>query len=120
MDKFAIGPFGQCWDEQMLSSYKRSTYLTIRRTEICDKVFTQALDKATTSTNIQVEIPATGIHPFDLSIITHEVNIFASSLVTQSEEAPVCNIMLQIELSAPSALSENELGLILLYLVHLA
>jgi hypothetical protein len=102
----------------MLPTYKRSTDLVITSRGRCGKAFIQALDKATTSATIQVEMPATGIHPFDLSLIPHEM--FASSLVTQSEEAPVYIIMAQTELSAPSALSENELGFILLYLVYLA
>jgi hypothetical protein len=81
VDKFAIGPFGQCWDEQVLPTYKSSTDLAIRSRERCNKIFTQTLDKATASANIQVEIPATGIHPFDLSLtLPHEVS--ASSLVT--------------------------------------
>jgi hypothetical protein len=66
--------------------YDRNTNLTITK-QMFVMIFTQACDKATTTTNTEVGFRVTEMYLFNLSFLLNEA--FVPSLVAQNEETPV-------------------------------
>jgi hypothetical protein len=105
MDKSVLGQFGHYWDEQVLLFYSHSTDCTLTKWRF-GKIFAEAWDKAATPANIKAGFCATGVYPFDPSIIPDKA--FASSLVTQNEGAQVSNIVTVFEIAAAAPLSQKK------------
>jgi hypothetical protein len=89
------------WDEQVVLFYNHSTNHTLTK-QIFRKIFTEAWDKAATPANIKAGFSATGIYPFNTSIIPDEA--FALCLVPQNEDAQGSNFVTLIETPAPAVL----------------
>ena len=70
------------------------------------KIFTEARDKAATPANIKAGFHATGIYPFNPSVIPDRA--FAPSLVTPNEDAQVSNSVTVFETPAAAPLSQKK------------
>ena len=104
MDKSVFGPLEHYWNEHVLLFYSQSTDRTLTKQRF-GKIFTEAWDKAATPANIKAGFRATGIYPFNPSIIPDEA--FAPSLVIQNEDAQLSDIVTVFQASADAALSRK-------------
>ena len=105
MDKSVFGQFEHYWAEQVLLFYSHSTDHKLTK-QIFGKIFTEAWDEAATPANIKAGICATGIYPFNPSIIPDRA--FAPSLVTPNEDIQVSNIVTVFEMPAAAPLSQKK------------
>jgi len=84
--------------------YSQSTDRTVTKQRF-DKIFPEAQVKAATPANTKAGLGATSFYTLNPSIIPHEA--FASSLVTQNEDAQVSNIMTVFETPAAVPLPQK-------------
>jgi len=101
MNKSVFGPLEHYWDKQCLLFYNHSTNRTLAKQRF-GKIFTETWDKADTPANIKAGFRATGIYPFNPSIIPDEA--IAPSLVTHNEDAQVSKIVTVFETPADATL----------------
>jgi hypothetical protein len=101
----ALSTFERYWDEQVLLLHNHSTDRTLTKQRF-GKIFTDAWDKAATPVNIKAGFRATGIYPFNPSIILHEA--FAPSIVTHNEDAQVSNVVTLTEMPPSDPVSKKK------------
>ena len=85
--------------------YKHSTDHTLTKQRF-GNIFTGAWDKVAKPANIKAGFHATGIYPFNPSIIPDEE--FALKLVTQNEDAQVSHLVTVFETQAAAYLSQKK------------
>jgi hypothetical protein len=100
-DKSVFGPLGHYWDEKVQLLYSHSTNHTLTK-QIYGNIFTEAWDKAAKPANIKAGFHATGIYPFNPSIIPDKE--FAPSLVTRNEGTQVSHLVTVFETPAAAPL----------------
>jgi len=105
MDKSVFGPLQHYWDKQVRLLYSHSKDHTPTKQRF-DNIFTEAWDKAAKPANIKAGFHATGIYPFNPSIIPDED--FGPSLVTQNEDAQVPHLVTVSEMPAAAPLSQKK------------
>jgi hypothetical protein len=93
------------WDEKVQLLYNHSTNHTFTKQRY-GNIFTEAWDKAAKPANIKAEFHATGIYPFNTSVIADKE--FAPSLVTQNEDTQVSHLMTVFEMPAAAPLSQKK------------
>ena len=105
MDKSVFGTSEHYWDEQVLLFYSHSTDRTLTKHRF-GTIFTEAWDKAATPANIKEGFHATGVYPFNPSVIPDRA--FAPSLVTPNEDTQVSNSVTVFEMPAAAPLSQKK------------
>jgi len=96
---------GKTSQSAVILFYSHSTERTLTK-QIFGKIFTEAWDNAATPANIIAGFRATGIYPFNPSIISDEA--FAPSLVTHNYHAQVSRIVTVFETPAVAPLSQKK------------
>jgi hypothetical protein len=93
------------WDERVLLFHNYSTDLTLTKQRF-GKIFNDPWHKAATPANTKEGFQATGLYPFNPSIIPDEAS--APRLVTHNEDAQVYNAVTLTETPAPAPVSQKK------------